>query len=70
VGGDTATLVRHPLKFDGSVPPIRSLPPAIGEQTDEILHELGFTAAQAAWLRSEGVIHGTGHEAALAAGTG
>jgi formyl-CoA transferase len=31
-------------------------PPALGEHTDEVLAELGFTAAEIAQMRAEGAV--------------
>jgi crotonobetainyl-CoA:carnitine CoA-transferase CaiB-like acyl-CoA transferase len=43
VNGEQATLVNHPLRYDGEVPPLRNLALSLGEHTEEILLELGFT---------------------------
>jgi crotonobetainyl-CoA:carnitine CoA-transferase CaiB-like acyl-CoA transferase len=44
VNGETATLINHPLRYDGEVPPLRNLAVLLGEHTVEILQELGFTS--------------------------
>lgn len=44
VNGESATLVNHPLRYDGEVPPLRKLSVVLGEHTEEILKELGFTS--------------------------
>jgi crotonobetainyl-CoA:carnitine CoA-transferase CaiB-like acyl-CoA transferase len=46
VRGGEATIVNHPLKYDGVVPELRSLPPEIGEHSEEILVSLGFDKTQ------------------------
>lgn len=56
VGGGEATIVKHPLKFNGVVPPVRQLPPALGEQTSEILASLGFSAAEVEKLVTDKVV--------------
>ncbi|MXQ10569.1 CaiB/BaiF CoA transferase family protein [Microvirga makkahensis] len=57
VGAGQATVVRHPLKFDGVVPPIRTLPPRPGDQTAEILEQLGFSVSEIDRLRAENVVN-------------
>ena len=44
VGGDgrTATLVNHPLRYDGALPEYRRMPVTAGEHSREILAELGY----------------------------
>lgn len=51
-----AVIVKHPLKYNGDVPPVRSLPPEAGEQTAEILKSLGFTAAEIERLKTNRVV--------------
>jgi crotonobetainyl-CoA:carnitine CoA-transferase CaiB-like acyl-CoA transferase len=46
VPGGTATLVSHPNRYDGEVPPLRRLALAIGEDTREVLGELGYAPAE------------------------
>lgn len=59
VGGGEATVVKHPLKFNGEVPPVRRLPPELGEQTAEILRSLGFSSAEIEKLTADNVVLGT-----------
>ena len=40
--GGTATLVNHPLRYDGELPDYRRMPFAVGEHSREILAELGY----------------------------
>jgi crotonobetainyl-CoA:carnitine CoA-transferase CaiB-like acyl-CoA transferase len=45
-----------PFKLSGTPATIRSAPPLLGEQSDEILAELGYEAQEVDRLRDEGVI--------------
>jgi crotonobetainyl-CoA:carnitine CoA-transferase CaiB-like acyl-CoA transferase len=42
----TATLVNHPLRYDGEVPPLRRLALRLGEDTRAVLSELGYRDAE------------------------
>jgi itaconate CoA-transferase len=48
-------LLRAPFNIDGIDEPVRSIP-AVGEQTDDVLRELGYDAATIATLRRDRVI--------------
>jgi crotonobetainyl-CoA:carnitine CoA-transferase CaiB-like acyl-CoA transferase len=56
VAGGEATIVNHPLKYDGAVPSVRRLPPKIGEHGQEILAELGFSSEEIDRLFSDGAL--------------
>ena len=47
---------RHPVRFASSETPVPEFVPALGEDTDEILAELGRTADQIAALRQAGTV--------------
>lgn len=49
-------LVNTPVKFSHSKPSIRTAPPTLGQHTDEVLQELGFSGEEITSLRSEGVV--------------
>ncbi len=49
-------LVGIPYKFTGTPLSIRRHPPTLGEHTEEVLRELGYTEADIAALRAEGAI--------------
>lgn len=49
-------LLAHPVRYDGQVPPLRRPPPMPGEQTDEVLRELGYGDVEIAALRDRGLI--------------
>lgn len=47
-------LLAHPVRYDGQVPPVRRLPPRLGEHTREVLVELGYSAVEIDSLLAEG----------------
>jgi crotonobetainyl-CoA:carnitine CoA-transferase CaiB-like acyl-CoA transferase len=58
VKNTTATVINHPLRYDGEVPPIRRLPPEIGEHSREILGELGYAVTDIDRLFRDAVVFG------------
>lgn len=46
IGKSTATLVNHPLRYDGQVPELRHLATRCGEDGRDILRDLGFADAR------------------------
>jgi crotonobetainyl-CoA:carnitine CoA-transferase CaiB-like acyl-CoA transferase len=48
--------VRNPIRSDGARHPLRTPPPALGQHTDAILAELGFSGDDIRRFRSAGVI--------------
>jgi crotonobetainyl-CoA:carnitine CoA-transferase CaiB-like acyl-CoA transferase len=52
----TLKMLGSPLKLSAQPASIRRPPPVLGEHTDEILAEVGYTAAQVAELREAGVV--------------
>jgi crotonobetainyl-CoA:carnitine CoA-transferase CaiB-like acyl-CoA transferase len=64
VPGGTATLVSHPNRYDGEVPPLRRLAIAIGEDTREVLGELGYRPAEIDDLVARGAIAASSKETA------
>ena len=45
-----------PVRMSGSPPSVRRAPPLLGQHTDEVLGELGYTAEEVAALRHDGAI--------------
>ena len=45
-----------PVRMSGTPPSVRAHPPLLGEHTDEVLGELGYSGAEVAELRREGAI--------------
>jgi crotonobetainyl-CoA:carnitine CoA-transferase CaiB-like acyl-CoA transferase len=56
VRGRHATLVNHPIRYDGEVPPLRHLTIDAGEDTRDVLRECGYSDAEVAELAAEGVV--------------
>lgn len=56
VGGSHATLVSHPLRYDGAAPAFRTMPLDPGCDSRAILAEAGFSAEEIDRLAAEGVI--------------
>ena len=56
VKGGEATLVNHPLRYDGEVPPLRHLAIEIGEDTRAVLAELGYASAEIEALIASGAL--------------
>lgn len=52
----TMKLVNTPVKYSESEPGIRTPPPILGEHTDEVLGELGYSGEEIGRLRREGVV--------------
>jgi crotonobetainyl-CoA:carnitine CoA-transferase CaiB-like acyl-CoA transferase len=48
--------LRTPVRTDGERPPIGTPPPALGEHTNRILHDIGYSPRQIARLRREEII--------------
>jgi crotonobetainyl-CoA:carnitine CoA-transferase CaiB-like acyl-CoA transferase len=49
-------LLKHPVSYGAGEPVLRRLPPAVGENSEEILEELGYGAAEIIRFRAAGVI--------------
>ena len=45
-----------PVRLSGTPPSVRRHPPELGEHTDEVLHELGYTTEEIAALRRDGAV--------------
>ena len=45
-----------PVRMDGTPPSVRSSPPLLGEHTDEVLREVGFSVDEISALRSGGAV--------------
>jgi crotonobetainyl-CoA:carnitine CoA-transferase CaiB-like acyl-CoA transferase len=49
-------LLKHPVTYSSGEPELRRVPPALGQHTEEILGELGYTAEKIQQLRDLGAI--------------
>lgn len=56
IDGQPAVIVNHPIRYDGAVPPRRRIPLTPGEDTRDILSELGFLQTDIDHLADRGVI--------------
>ncbi len=54
--GTPLTVVKHPVKYDGSTPGVRLPPQPLGAQSAEILRELDYTADDIKQFAAEGII--------------
>jgi len=54
--GGAATMVATPVDFADTPWEVRSMPPDLGEHTDEILAELGVSADDIVQYRNRGVV--------------
>jgi crotonobetainyl-CoA:carnitine CoA-transferase CaiB-like acyl-CoA transferase len=52
----TVRVLSHPVRYDGEAPPLRILPPELGEHTEEVLSELGYDPGEIDNLKAEGVV--------------
>lgn len=56
IGSEAATLVRHPLRFDGETAPLRHLALEPGQDTAEVLREMQLSDSDIASLAERGVV--------------
>ncbi len=56
VGNQTATLVNHPLRYDGEIPELRHLAIEVGEDGRDILADLGYSPGETETLIDDKVI--------------
>ena len=52
----TIKMVNTPVKYSESKPSIRTVPPMLGQHTDEVLKEMGFSGTQIEKFKVEGAV--------------
>ena len=68
VNGETARLVNHPMRYDGTVPSASGFSLRQGEATRRVLAGAGFGKAEIEDLLARGVVHAPQDEHAMAGG--
>lgn len=58
VDGHEATLLTHPVRYDGAVPKMRRMPADLGADTRDVLAEAGWTESEIEALMQSGVVKG------------
>ena len=49
-------VLKHPVRYGAGEPQLRHLPPRVGEHTDDVLRELGYSAESIEEMRSSGAV--------------
>ncbi len=56
IGEETATVLAHPVRYDGTVPALRRMPVVLGGDTRDVLREAGWSDADIERLAGGGVV--------------
>jgi crotonobetainyl-CoA:carnitine CoA-transferase CaiB-like acyl-CoA transferase len=62
VHGKAATLIRHPLRYDGHIPELKRMPLSPGADSKAVLDELGYSAERQQTLIEQGVVGAPGSD--------
>ena len=54
--GGTVRQLRNPVRYSETPTNVRRIPPALGEHTDDVLQELGYSDEQIQTLRTNSVV--------------
>ena len=57
-GTGQVKVLNHPVRYNGQIPPVRRLPPALGEHTVEVLKEIGYPDDRIAAMLAAGSAKG------------
>jgi len=57
IGESSATVLAHPVRYDGEAPPMRRMPRTMGGETREVLREAGFGDAEIDALAQMKAVH-------------
>ncbi len=55
-----ATVVRHPVRYDGKLPGVRTPPAELGEHTVDLLRNAGFSSSEVSGFLAAGVVFAPG----------
>ena len=55
-GDSTVTMINSPVDYGGTPGAPTAMPPDLGQHTDEVLGELGYTAQEIARFRESGAV--------------
>jgi crotonobetainyl-CoA:carnitine CoA-transferase CaiB-like acyl-CoA transferase len=55
-GAGRMRMIRNPVRFADTPASLRRRPPRLGEHTDEVLREIGYTEEEIGALRAEGAV--------------
>jgi crotonobetainyl-CoA:carnitine CoA-transferase CaiB-like acyl-CoA transferase len=55
-GETPLTVVKHPVQYNGKVPPVRLPPQPLGAQTAEVMQELGYSEAEIQQLAADNIV--------------
>jgi crotonobetainyl-CoA:carnitine CoA-transferase CaiB-like acyl-CoA transferase len=55
-GGGEVYVLKHPIRYESGEASVRQNPPHLGEHTDEVLREMGYSAEEISHLHAGGIV--------------